>query len=64
MLIDDEISTTVYSPPQQPSRFKKTTDVQQTWKEHGWASPSDDPLVKAKWQYYRTLNALMERSDV
>ena len=37
-------------------RYKKTTDVQQTWKEHGWAPPSEDPKIRAKWAYYKTLD--------
>lgn len=38
------------------SKYKKTTDVQQTWREHGWAPPSEDPKTKEKWMFYRTLN--------
>jgi len=37
-------------------RYKKTTDVQQTWKEHGWTPPSEDPKIRAKWAYYKTLD--------
>ena len=37
-------------------KYRKTTDVQQTWKEAGWTPPSEDPEVKAKWQFYRTLD--------
>lgn len=37
-------------------KYKKTTDVQQTWREHGWTPPSEDPDVKAKWQFFKTLD--------
>lgn len=37
-------------------RYKKTTDVQRTWKEHGWTPPSEDPKINEKWLFYRTLN--------
>lgn len=37
-------------------RYKKTTDVQRTWKEHGWTPPSEDPKTNEKWLFYRTLN--------
>jgi hypothetical protein len=36
-------------------RYKKNTDVQQTWREHGWRSPSDDPVIVAKWKFYQTI---------
>ena len=38
------------------TKYRKTTDVQQTWREHGWTPPSEDPEVKAKWLFYRTLD--------
>lgn len=38
------------------SIYKRTTDVQQTWRQHGWTPPSKDPAVVAKWQFYRTLD--------
>lgn len=38
------------------SKYKKTTDVQSTWREHGWTPPSEDPEIRAKWAYYRTLH--------
>jgi hypothetical protein len=38
------------------TKYKKTTDVQQTWREHGWKSPSEDPEIVAKWSFYRTLD--------
>jgi hypothetical protein len=37
-------------------KYKKTTDVQRTWKEHGWTPPSEDPEIRTKWQFYRTLD--------
>ena len=36
--------------------YKRVTDVQATWKAHGWLPPSEDPEIKAKWQFYRTLD--------
>ena len=38
------------------TKYKKTTDVQQTWRQHGWTPPSEDPEIRAKWQFYRTLD--------
>jgi hypothetical protein len=63
MNVDNVNSTTVYSPTHEPLRFKKTTDVQQTWKEHGWISPSDDLSIQAKWHYYKTLGLRMENQN-
>ena len=37
-------------------RYKKATDVQQTWREHGWRPPSEDMAVQSKWHFYRTLS--------
>lgn len=37
-------------------KYKRTTDVQQTWREHGWTPPSEDPKIKEKWQFFKTLN--------
>lgn len=60
--MDRQIDCVVYVPPQPMTKFKRKTDVQSTWKEFGWAPPSDDPSIKAKWQFFRTLNAVMEDS--
>lgn len=35
--------------------YKKNTDVQQTWREHGWKPPSEDPTIVQKWNFYKTL---------
>ena len=43
--------------------YKKHTDVQQTWREHGWKSPCEDPLILAKWQFYQTLGVQNVQSD-
>lgn len=37
-------------------RYKKNTDVQQTWKEHGWTPPSEDPKIREKWLFFKTLD--------
>lgn len=62
--VDNVNGTTVYCPTQPMTRFRKATNVQQTWKEHGWLPPSDDPTIKAKWQYYRTLDVQLEEGNV
>ena len=36
-------------------RYKKHTDVQATWREHGWTSPAEDPAIVAKWKFYQTI---------
>lgn len=36
-------------------KYKKITDVQQTWREAGWIPPSEDSKMQAKWLFYRTL---------
>lgn len=36
-------------------KYKKTTDVQATWKEYGWRPPSEDPLIVAKWHFFQTV---------
>lgn len=46
------------------TRYKRTTDVQSTWREHGWTPPSEDPEVKAKWEFYRSLNTEQTRGDL
>jgi hypothetical protein len=41
-------------------KYKKITDVQQTWKEHGWTPPGEDPKIKSKWMFYKTLNTELD----
>lgn len=38
------------------SKFRKTTDVQATWREYGWTPPGDDPKIRAKWSFFRKLD--------
>ena len=38
------------------SKYKRTTDVQATWREHGWTLPNEDPKIKEKWQFFKTLD--------
>jgi hypothetical protein len=38
------------------STYFKTTDVQRTWRRFGWSPPSDNPDVKAKWAFFKSLN--------
>lgn len=46
------------------STFKRVTDVQATWKAHGWLPPSEDPDIRAKWLFFRTLDTSGENSDL
>jgi len=64
MQLDNIKDTTQYSPSDPMLRYKKATDVQQTWREYGWTPPGDDPRIRAKWLYFRTLNVTMETSNV
>jgi hypothetical protein len=41
---------------EQINRFRRTTDVQRTWKEYGWIPPSEDQRTQLKWSFFRTLN--------
>jgi|DEB19_MinimDraft_3_1074340.scaffolds.fasta_scaffold10793_5 hypothetical protein len=42
--------------PENINTYWKTTDVQRTWRSHGWTPPSEDPDVQAKWNFFRTLD--------
>lgn len=36
--------------------YYQTTDVQRTWRLHGWVPPSEIPEVQAKWRIMLKLN--------
>lgn len=42
--------------PEELTVYFKTTDVQRTWKQHGWVPPSETPEFWAKWEYFRKLD--------
>lgn len=62
MQLDNIKEDDAYSPSEPMTRFKRATDVQATWREHGWTPPGDDPYIRKKWAYFRTLNAVMEEN--
>lgn len=39
-----------------PLTYFRTTDVQRTWRLHGWIPPSEIPEVREKWRRFATLN--------
>jgi hypothetical protein len=43
--------------------YKKTTDVEQTWREHGWTPPREDPAIVAKWRFYQTLSTSLQQNE-
>lgn len=62
-LFDNIKDTEQYCPSEPLLKFKRATDVQATWRQYGWTPPGDDPIIRAKWQYFRTLNAVMEENS-
>ena len=62
-MLDNIKESNPYSPSEPLAKFKRATDVQATWRQYGWAPPGDDPAVRAKWQYFRTLNVVMEENN-
>lgn len=42
--------------------YKKTTDVERTWREHGWTPPREDPATLAKWRFYQTLSTSLRET--
>ena len=48
--------TTIADDKKEMTVYFKTTDVQRTWKQHGWVPPSETPEFWAKWEYFRKLD--------
>lgn len=45
------------------NKFRKTTDVQATWREFGWTPPGDDPYICKKWAYFRKLDTEQDQQQ-
>jgi hypothetical protein len=45
-----------------PYARASATNVQRTWKKHGWVPPSKDPAVVAKWDYFKAIALLSEQA--
>ncbi len=45
-----------------PYARASATNVQRTWKNHGWIPPSKEADVIAKWDYYKSIAMLSEQA--
>ena len=45
-----------------PYARASATNVQRTWKKHGWVPPSKDLKIIEKWDYYKSIAMLSEQA--